>query len=83
MSAQIGAAGPQIQQNVIQNSVQQNAKQAVEQKVRDNAPNQVKPQQDQNQNFQKLAEQVLANRANGTEVQKPSVERGQVVDLLV
>jgi hypothetical protein len=82
MTAQIGQS-QQIQPNIIQNSVQQNAQKIVQ---RDAQP---KPQtvdsrpQGQNQNFQKLAEQILAQRSANTETVKPTIDRGQVVDLLV
>lgn len=81
MTGQIGQ-GPQIQTNIIQNSVQQNAQKAVIQKETQPQAADSRPQ-GQNQNFQKLAEEILAQRSANTETVKPTIDRGQVVDLLV
>ena len=80
MSGSIGPA-PQIQPNVIQNSVQQNAQKAV-QRDSDNTNGQV-AQANANQDFVKLAQDIIAERASGVEVGSSSSDRGQVVDLLV
>lgn len=82
MTGQIGQA-PQIQPNIIQNSVQQNAQKSLQRESQAQPRTVESKPQGQNQNFQKLAEQILAQRSANTEVVKPTIERGQVVDLLV
>jgi hypothetical protein len=77
---QIGQV-PQYQPNIIQNSPQQNAQKTVQQQVQKQQTEIT--EQPKNENFQKLAEQVLAKRASGEAVQKLVADRGQVIDLLV
>ena len=77
---QIGST-PQIQPNIIQNSPQDNAQKAVRQNVQ--AREEQTSPAPENKNFQKLAEDILAKRASGDAVQKPAIERGQVIDLLI
>ena len=80
MSGSIGST-PQIQPNIIQNSVQKNAQQAVQRDSQQ--PNAEVAQSNQNQNFQKLAQDIIAQRTNSTEISQQAAQRGQVVDLLV
>lgn len=79
MSGSIGST-PQILPNTIQNSVQNNAQQSIQRQTQQ--PQREVAQTQQNQNFQKLAENVIAQRANSENVQQ-APSRGQVVDLLV
>lgn len=80
MSGSIGSSTSQVQPNIIQNSVQQNAQQSVQRQVQKPTPEVA--QTTQNQNFQKLAENIIAQRANADAVQQ-APQRGQVVNLLV
>ena len=80
MSGTIGST-PQIQPNIIQNSVQKNAQQSVQRDAQ--KPSAENTQVNQNQNFQKLAQDIIAQRTSSTEVSQQAAERGQVVDLLV
>lgn len=81
MSGSIGST-PQITPNTIQNSMQNNAQQSVQRQTQ-------QPQRDvaqapqQNQNFQQLAQEIIAQRASGETQQQQATQRGQVVDLLV
>ena len=79
MSGSIGST-PQVTPNIIQNSVQQNAQQSIQRQTQQ--PQREVAQPAQNQNFQKLAENIIAQRANAETVQQ-APSRGQVVDLLV
>ena len=78
---QIGQA-PLLQPNLIQSTPQQSVPKPVQPQAQ-KAQNSSSPAQSENRNFQKLAEDVLAKRASGEAVQRPAVERGQVLDLLV
>jgi len=81
MSGQIGSATSQIQQNIIQNSPQQNAQKSVQREVKQELQNQSAGSG--TENFQKLAQDILAKRAAGEAVIQPTIERGQVVDITV
>ena len=80
MSGQIGQT-PLIQPNIIQNSQQNNAQKAVQRESV--APDTTNQSASQNQNFQKIAADILAARASGDATVKPTIDRGQVVDILV
>ncbi len=80
MSSSIGSA-PQIQPNIIQNSVQQNAQQAVKRQTQQSSAPVAQAQQ--NQNFQQIAQDIIAQRTSSAEVSQQANQRGQVVDLLV
>ena len=80
MSGSIGST-PQIQPNTIQNSVQNNAQQSVQRQAQQ--PQREAVQAPQNQNFQQLAQEIIAQRASGETQQQQATQRGQVVDLLV
>lgn len=79
--------GTFIQPNIIQDSPQQNAQKNIQTKVdvqtraQDKGTTQVEVSG--NSNFQKIAQDILAKRAENTETFKPAVERGQIVNLLV
>ena len=82
---QIGQA-PQFQPNVIRDSFQQPQKQPAKPQEKPIAEEKTLSsglQQQSNQNYQKLAQDILAKRAAGEAVQRSAVERGQVVNLLV
>lgn len=79
----IGQA-PQLQPNLIQTAVQQDSSQRqVQQQAQQARSETTSRASAETQNFQKLAEEVLAKRASGESVQRPAVERGQVLDMLV
>jgi len=84
MSGSIGST-PQIQtqtNNVIQNSVQQNAQQAVSRKQQQ--PNAQVAQSNTNQDFVKLAQDIITERAaNPQSTPQAAAQRGQVLNLLV
>ena len=73
---------PQLQPNLIQSAPQQVSRQPVQSQTQQTRQDQ-SPDVSETKNFQKLAEQVLAKRASGEVVQKPAIERGQVLDLVV
>ena len=79
--------GTFIQPNIIQDSLQQNAQKNIQTKVdvqsrtQDRSSTQVEVSG--NSNFQKIAQDILAKRAENTESFKPAFERGQIVNLLV
>jgi len=77
MSGSIGST-PQITPNTIQNSVQNNAQQSIQRQAQQ--PQRDVAQAQSNQNFQKIAEDIIAQRANNEAVQQ-APSRGQVVDL--
>lgn len=81
---QIGQT-PQLQPGLIQNSQPQpssNQQKPVRQEAQSRG-NTGGQDVDTNTNFQKLAEDILAKRASGEAVQRPAVERGQVLDIVV
>jgi hypothetical protein len=84
MSGAIGSTPTQIQPNIIQNSVQQNAQKTVQRETtQQQAPNREVAQAQSNQNFQKIAQDIIASRAEAPVVDSGSSQRGQVVDILV
>jgi len=81
MSGSIGQT-PQLQSNVIQNSVQQNAQKSINRQAQP-GQNQDVAKAQSNQNFQKIAQDIIASRADAPVTDSGSSQRGQVVDLLV
>lgn len=77
----IGQA-PQLQPNLIQSAPQQVSQKPVQQQQSQSKQNQ-SIEFSENKNFQKLAEDILAKRSSGEVTQKPAIERGQVLDLVI
>ena len=80
MSGQIGSV-PQFQPGVVQQKVQQQTTQPAKPDVK--APSAEVAQANQNQNFQKLAQDIIAKRADAPVESQPAQGRGQIVNLLV
>lgn len=75
---------PPLQPGLIQNQPQsQTQKQPVRQDTAQRQETQGRDVLSSNTNFQKLAEDILAKRAAGEATQRPAVERGQVLDIIV
>lgn len=80
MSSTIGSTS-QVSANIIQNNGQRNTDQTVRREQQQ--PSQTTVQATKSaENYQKIAEDIIAKRASG-QAQQQSPIRGQVVDLLV
>lgn len=86
MSGSIGQT-PQIQPNVIQQNAQQNAQRSVNRDAQQGSSNNSSrevAQAQSNQNFQQLAQDIIASRAEApVSGGNAAPQRGQVLDILV
>jgi cytochrome c553 len=75
---------PQFTPSVVQNSPQQDvAKQQTQQKSQRDSGSAEVAQAQSNQNFQAIAQEIIASRAAEPATTQPQPSRGQVVDILV
>jgi hypothetical protein len=68
--------------------VQENVQQNADQNLRNSSSGKQRTElsetsQNETANFQKLAQNILEQRASGEVTQKPAIERGQVLNILV